>query len=140
VEREVMSESLIQPRKQLALDTDWGSAVVAVWAFFLCALFGTVTGVFTLKNRFHVSSVHWWTPLFAAWVIYIGLSFPERLLKISAFVFSIGPISRIILWLVRASSETRLTNEIFVRWIDTALYFAGCIYVVWWFKSKVRYV
>jgi hypothetical protein len=45
-----------------------------------------------------------------------------------------------ILWSLRASTETRWINEIFVRWIDTALYFGVCVDVVHWFVSKIRHV
>jgi len=135
-----MAESLTAPKKHLALDTDWTSAGVAVAAFVMFGFLGAATSWMTLRGTFKALPPSWWTPLFAGGIIYFGISISDKLSKTAAFVFAIGPLSRMILWSLRASTETRWINEIFVRWIDTALYFAVCIYIVLWFGSKVRHV
>jgi hypothetical protein len=135
-----MSESLTEPKKHLALDTDWTSAAGAVGLFVICAFLGAATSWGTLRGTFKAGSPSWSTPLFAGWIIYCGIKISDKLFKTAAFVFAIGPVSRVILWSLRASTETRWTNEIFVRWIDTVLYFGVCVYVVFWFGSKIRHV
>src|SRR5579872_2671228 len=135
-----MAESLTEPKKHLALDTDWTSAGGAVVAFVMCGLLGVGTSWMTLQGTFKASSPVWWTPLFAGAIIYSGISISDKRFKVAAFVFAIGPLSRMILWSLRASTETRWINEFFVRWIDTALYFGVCVYVVFWFGSKIRHV
>jgi hypothetical protein len=135
-----MAESLTEPKKHLGLDTDWTSAVVAVVAFFICGFLGVATSWITLRGTFKASSPSWWTPLFAGSIIYTGISISDKLFKTAAFFFAMGPLSRMISWLLRASTETRWINEIFVRWIDTALCFGVCVYIVHWFVSKIRHV
>jgi hypothetical protein len=135
-----MAEFLAKSKKCLVLDTDWTSAVVAVAAFVMFSFLGVATSRMTLRGTFKALPPSWWTPLFAGGIIYFGISISDKLSKTAAFVFAIGPLSRMILWSLRASTETRWINEIFVRWIDTALYFAVCIYIVLWFGSKVRHV
>jgi len=135
-----MAESLTEPKKHLALDTDWTSAASAVSIFVICALLGMATGWATLRGTFRAVSPSWWTPLFAGWIIYCGITISDKLFKTAAFVFAIGPVSRLILWFLRASTETRSINEIFVRWIDTVLYLGVCVYVVFWFGSRIRHV
>lgn len=135
-----MVESLNQPKRHLALDMDWISVVAAVY-FFLVFL-GLSTGMVwtTVHGRFRVSSPSWWTPLLAAFLLYVGARGPDKAVRIGSLIFAIGRFSRLLLWLCRASYEARLINEIFVRWIDTALYFGVCGYVIHWVKSKVKYV
>jgi hypothetical protein len=140
MEGQVMAEPLTGPKKQLALDTDWTSAAGAVGVFVICTLLGVVTTSVTLRGTFKAASPSWWTPLFAGWIIYCGITISDKLFKTAAFVFAVGPVSRMILWLLRASTETRWTNEIFVRWIDTVLCFGVCVYVVLWFGSKIKHV
>ena len=135
-----MAEVLPEPKKHLALDTDWLSAMGAVCGFFIAGSLGAAFVWMTVRGTFKVTSPSWLAPLVAATLIYAGIRTSEKLFKIAFFVFAIGPVSRIVLWLARASNETRLINEIFVRWIDTALFFAACVYVIYWFKTKVRYV
>jgi hypothetical protein len=120
-----MAEFSAEPKRRLALDTDWRSAAGAVWV---------------LRGTFRAGSPSWWTPLFAGGMIYCGITISDKLFKTAVFVFAIGPVSRMILWSLRASSETRWINEIFVRWIDTALCFGVCVYVVHWCVSKIRHV
>jgi hypothetical protein len=134
-----MAGAMTEPQKHLALDTDWRSAILAVWGFFIFAFFGVGITWMTLQARFDVTLVSWWTPLIAACLIYLGVH-SETWLRVGALVLAIGPVSRIILWLARASHETQFINEEFVRWIDSALFFAGCVYVIYWFKTKIRHV
>jgi hypothetical protein len=135
-----MAESLTEPKKHIALDTDWTSGVGAVGLFVIFAFLGAATSWGTLLGTFKAPSPSWWTLLFAGWIIYCGVKISGKAFKTAAFDFAIGPVSRMLLWSLRASTETRWINEIFVRWIDTALYFSVCVYVCFWFGSKIRHV
>jgi hypothetical protein len=140
VEREVRAESITAPKKHLALDTDWASASVAICAFFVFGLVGAGVVWMTLQGHFRVSPVTWWTPLFAGGLIWVGISGPDKLFRLAVFSFVLGPVLRIALWLARASTETRLENEIFVRWIDSCLYLSICVYTIYWFSTKIKHV
>jgi len=135
-----MAESLTEPRKHTALDTDWMSGVVAVVLFIIFALLGAATSRGTLLGTFKASSPSWWTPLFAGSIIYSGVKISGKPFKTAVFVFAIGPVSRMLLWSLRASTETLWINEIFIRWVDTVLYFSVCVYICFWFGSKIRHV
>ena len=135
-----MAESLTEPKKHLALDTDWLSALGAIWLFCLFAFFGAGTIWMLLRGTLKPTPVSWVTPLLAGTSIYFGIRIPEKLFKIAAFVFAIGPVSRIILWLVGASTDTWLINEIFIEWIFALWCLAACIYVIYWFRTKITHV
>lgn len=136
-----MVESATAPKKHLALDTDWMSAVVALCAFFIFGLVGAASVWAMMRGKIGLESVTWWTqPLLAAGCIYGAIVLPDKRVRIAFLIFAIGPVSRMILWLGRASAQTRLTNEIFVRCIDIGLCFAICIYAVHWLRTKVRHV
>lgn len=136
----MMTGSLTEPKKHLALDTDWTSAVAAVCGFFIFSFLSVGKIWMTLRGPLPVPKVGWLTPVVAGMYIYFGIGLKERLFKTACFVVAIGPVSRILLWLVRASPETQLVNAVFVTWIDIALYLGACTYIVYWFKTKVRHV
>jgi hypothetical protein len=136
-----MSDVIVpESKRRLALDTDWGTALAAVWAFMLCAALGVGTSWTTMRGTFKVSPASWWTPLFAGLLIWMGISIRLKLWRLAAFVAALGPVSRMVLWSLRSPYDARLANEIFVRWIDSVLYFAACVYVVYWFRTKVTRV
>jgi hypothetical protein len=135
-----MAESSTEPKRRLALDADWTTAAGAVLVFVMCAFLGVATSWMTLRGTFKAALPSWWTLLIAGGIIYCGITTSDKLFKTAAFVFAIGPASRMILWSLRASPETRWINEVFVRWIDTGVYFGICVYVVIWFGSRIRHV
>lgn len=135
-----MVESGTAPKKHLALDTDWMSAVIALCALIGFGLLGAAMVWTMLQGKLSVGAVTWWTPLLAAGFIYSAIEFRDKLFRVAALICSIGPVSRTALWLGRASAQTRLTNEIFVRCIDIGLFFGLSIYAVYWLKTKLRHV
>jgi hypothetical protein len=135
-----MAESVTEPKKHLALDTDWRTAVGMVAFFFICAFFALGTAWVTLRGTFKVPSSPWLTLALLASGIYFAVVCRERSFRIAILVFAIGPVFRIVLLISHASAETLNINELFVRWIHSGLYLAGCVYAIYWFKSKVRHV
>jgi hypothetical protein len=137
-----MEEALAGRKRHLALDTDWVTALNVIWGFVACALIGLALTWSTLHGSFKASPPSWSTPLFAALLIYMGIKIKDSgmLFKIGTLVFAIGPISQIVLWLLRASVETYFINALFVRWIYALVCFGCCAYAIYWFKTKIRYV
>jgi hypothetical protein len=135
-----MSDLIKEPGKNLALRTDWLTALAALGAFLFFALLAFAMIWVTLRGTFKVNSPTWWTAPFAAFILYLGIKSSERLFRIGVLLLAFGPVSRIVLWLMRASYQARLTDEIFVRWIDSALYFAVCVYIIYWFRMKITHV
>ena len=135
-----MAELLTQPKKHLALDTDWQTALGMAAFFFICAVTALGSIRMALQGSFSVPDIGWATPLLAVACLYFACATPDRLLRLAAVVFAVGPISRTMLWLLHASKETQLINLFFVRWIDLGLFLGGCVYAIYWFRKKVTYV
>jgi len=135
-----MNEIATESKKHLALDTDWFSAVGAVCGFLILAFLCGGTAWMTLHRHFKVTPVSWMTVLLLAFLIYIAIGTRTKLLRTVVLVFAIGSASRVLLWAIGASYETRLVNEVFTKWLDCVVYFAICVYVIHWFKTKIRYV
>jgi len=108
--------------------------------FVICAFMGIGTAWMTLRGTFTIPSSSWLTVSLVAFGIYCGVVVPGRLFRIAIVVFAVGPVFRIVLWLAHASVETLLINEIFVRWIHSGLYLAGCVYAVSWLRRKLTHV
>src|SRR5581483_7991628 len=75
---QIMTASAIQPKKQLALDTDWLSAAWALGAFFAFGFLFISTVCMTVRGNFKVSSMTWVTPFFAACLLFIAIGTPEK--------------------------------------------------------------
>jgi hypothetical protein len=140
MEREVIVQALPTAKKRLALDTDWLTALSALSGFLVCVLTGVALTWSTLRGSFKASAPSWSTPLLAAMLIYVALRDSGKPFKTAVLVYAIGPVSRTVLWLFRTSDETQFINEIFIRWIYVILCLAGCVYTIYWFKTKIRYV
>jgi len=135
-----MVELVPEPKKHLAFDTDWASALVAAGGLVILAFLGAGTIWMTLRGTLPVPKVGWSTPLLAAFIIYCAIVVPDKFLKTVCYVLAVGPISRMLLWVLRASPETQLMNAIFTRWIDSGLCLGICAYILFWFKAKVTHV
>ena len=137
-----MAESLTEPKKHLALDTDVVSVVAMAIVFAMSALLA-VTTMLRIVHRVQPvvsATISWqtWLLLVLCPLYFFGLR--ERLLRIICAVFAIGPVSRVLLWLLKAPPDTLIANVAFLRVIDLMLYVFGCIYIPYWFRSKLRYV
>jgi hypothetical protein len=135
-----MAEFVTGPKKYLALNTDWQTALAMVAVFIISALMGSGTAWMTLHGTFTLPSNPWLTLALLASGIYFAIVIRERLFRVAVFVFAVGPAIRIALWMVHASAQTLLINEVFVRWMHTGLYLAGCVYAVCWFRGRIVYV
>jgi|HubBroStandDraft_5_1064220.scaffolds.fasta_scaffold599794_2 hypothetical protein len=137
-----MSESLTEPKKHLALDTDRGSAAGMILLFVMCGLFAATTASRIVHGTQPTvsASISWrtWFLLVLCPLWFFGTR--ERLLRILCLVVAIGPVSRVLLWLLKAPLDTLIANVAFLRVIDLMLFVAVCVYIPCWFKSKVRHV
>jgi hypothetical protein len=139
-----MVESTTAPKKHLALDTDWTSAVTMVLLFIFCALF-TALSAYSIFYRHHSAErITWRTWVMvgmAAW-LFVSVRTSEHKSQIRAVIalMSVGPVSRIVLRIVHATVETQLANDAIVRVIDGLLFAGLGLSVLWWFKSKSRHV
>jgi hypothetical protein len=139
VEGEVMAE-LTEPRKQLALDTDRGSAVAMVVLFVFCALFAARELFEIVRGTRPVIVIAWHTWLLLGLGILYCFGTRDRWFRAFCLILALSSASRIMLHVFDATVETQLANAALLRVIDLMLFVGGCVYIPWWFKSKVRYV
>ena len=135
-----MAEPPAEPKKHLALDTDWGSAVGMALLFFLCALATIGRTMQMLHAHWSPEPVTWQTWFVLAMYAWCAFWVRERRIQIVCLLVAVGPASRVLLWLTRASIETQLANAAFTQSIGGLLFLGTCIYIIWWFKSKIRHV
>ena len=139
-----MAESLTEPKKHLALDTDWTSAAGMGFLLLLFLMLATRSAIRIVRGPWSVEPITWQTWLLVgmcAWSFFCASRTPyERSIRIIGVLVAIGPVSRILLRMSHATIETELFNAAFVRGINGMLYVGGCLFVLWWFKSKIRYV
>jgi hypothetical protein len=144
VEGEVMADLLTEPRKHLALDTDWTSAAGMGFLLILLMMLATRSAIRIVHGPWTVEPITWQTWLLVgmcAWFFFSASRTPyERSIRIISVLMAIGPVSRILLRMFHATIETELFNAAFVRVINGIVDLGGCVFVVWWFKSKIRYV
>jgi len=55
-------------------------------------------------------------------------------------MLALSVASRILLQVLHATVETQLANAALLRVVDLALWIGGCVGILWWFKSKFKYV
>src|SRR5579859_5795077 len=134
-----MAEPLTSPQKHLALDTDWVSAAGMGFLLFICAMLACGAAIRIVHGSQLVSPVTWHTWLLLGMCILGFCGAPDRAVRLVTVVVAVGPASRILLWMSRATPATQLANAALVRMIDEALYVGGCLYALWWFKTKIRH-
>ena len=126
--------------KHLALDTDRASAVGMAVLFLICALLTIVRARQMLRGHWSPEPVTWQTWVVLAMCAWCAFLVRERRIQIVCLLVAVGPASRVLLWLTRASIETQLANAAFTQSIGGLLFLGTCIYIIWWFKSKIRHV
>jgi hypothetical protein len=135
-----MAECLTEPKKHLALDTDWASAAGMASLFIICAMLVVGRALQLLRGDWSPDPLTWQTWVVLAMCVWCIVRVHERRVQIVCLVVAIGPASRILLWLANESVETQITNAAFTRTIGGLMYLGACVYVMWWFKSKVTHV
>jgi hypothetical protein len=135
-----MGESMTVPKKQLAFDTDWRSATAMVALFALCALFGTNRLVKIVHGAPPGIAVTWQTWLQSAVFAMGAVAQSPRWFRAVSLILALSFASRILLHLLNARVETQLANAALLRVVDLILWAGGCAGVLWWFRSKLRYV
>jgi len=76
----------------------------------------------------------WILPVFGVWFF---LATNDRHIRAVMALLTLEEVSKIIFWLSWAAA-VQLTNAAIFRIANMVLFLGACIYVVWWFYSKVR--
>jgi hypothetical protein len=143
MEREVMAEGVLEPKKRLALETDWTSAVGMTFLLILFLILAVRAALRIVHGPWTLEPITWQTWVLvgvSAWIFFRARAVGDRSMLFIGVLVAIGPVSRILLRLSHAAIGTELVNASFVRVINGLLYVGGCLFLLWWFKSKVRYV
>lgn len=128
------------PRKHLALDTDWMTALNVSFGLIFSSTAAVGLTWSLLHTTMKAVSPSWSSPLVAALYIYMGIRDSRWVFRVVVFTLALGPVSHVILWLFRASPETRVLNEVFIRCSWIGLCVVGFVYIIYWFSTKIKYV
>ena len=135
-----MEEPLAEPKKQLVLDTDWASAAGMASLFLICAMLVIGRALQLLRGDWSPDPLTWQTWMVLAMCVWCMVRVRERRVQIVCLMVAIGPASRVLLWLTKASIETQIANAAFTRTFGGLVDLGVCVYVMYWFKSKVAHV
>ena len=139
-----MGECLTEPKRHLALDTDWASVVGMGLLLTLFLTLAARSAIRIVRGPWLVEPITWQTWILVGMCVWFFFSASQtpyrRSIRITCVLAAIGPVSRIVLRMSHATIETELFNAAFVRVINGMLYVGGCLFVLWWFKSKIKYV
>jgi hypothetical protein len=135
---QVMADESMEPRTQLALDTDWGTAMFTafVFVFFLLAL--VVTARHVLLGAPVKLGITWGT-----WFMFLGFTLlairlRERIVKFLCVLIGVMFGSRLFLSLIHASFESQVLNGEIMRVVDLLVDVGFCLYIASWFKQRIR--
>jgi hypothetical protein len=135
-----MAEPTAQPKKHFALDTDRGGAIGMAGAFMLCALFALRALFEIVRNTPPGITVTWHTWLLMGACIFGLFETRDRWFRTICLILALSSATRVLLRVFGATVEMQLANAALLRVIDLMLLVGGCIYIPYWFKSKIRYV
>ncbi len=130
-----MTESQ-NPERRLAMNTDWVSAIGMVLLFALCAFFAGHGTWRLFHGEVHSVDTSWPIILAALFFLYIGIAARVKELKILFVLLALGPISKALLWKLKAPMDIQNMNSVFVGWIDVVVYVGVAAYILWWFKRN----
>jgi multisubunit Na+/H+ antiporter MnhG subunit len=135
-----MAQAMTEPKKHLALDTDWLTALNVSFGLLFSILAAVGMTWSLLHTAIKAVSPSWSSPFLAVLLIYVAVKDSNKVFRASLIILAVSPISHIVLWLFRASTETRVLNEVFIRCSWIGLCFVGCLYAIYWLSSKFKYV
>jgi hypothetical protein len=138
-----MVETAAAPKKHLVLETDWTSALGMGLLFLFSCLAVAVKTRNILRGAVSLEPIAWQTWLLLGMAAYVFLSIRpseyRKTIRIVTVLVAIGPGSRIALGMLHASEDTQLANVAFVHVINDLIFVCVCLYVLWWFKSRIRW-
>jgi hypothetical protein len=135
-----MAETLTEPKKHLALDTDWRAAAGMAVLFVICALLGGRRLFEIVRGVKPEITVTWDSSILLCACVSGFISRMERCLRTASLIMALSVGSKILLHVLKATVETQLANAALLRVLYVMLWTGGCTGVFWWFRSKVRYV
>jgi hypothetical protein len=127
-------------RKDLALDTDWVTAVGMVLLGLFCALFAVGITWTTLTGKWRVDPPSWVLGLLIAYGLWLTVAARDRRLRLVFGLLVLGPVLHVGAWFLHASRGTEVTIAIFDRWTDVIVCVGVCFYSIVWLKRRVKYV
>jgi hypothetical protein len=135
-----MAESVTEPKRHLALDTDWICGTMAAGVLIGCLLLSgrVIWQVLTGANV--EPRVSWYTVMLLFACIWAVTATESRILRLGFALVGLAPASRLALYLTHASIATQMMNAEVMRVVDAIALTMFCVYLVQWFKTKIKHV
>lgn len=135
-----MSDSLIEPKKHLALDTDWASAFGMVLLFVLVSIMAAILAWTTLAGRWHLSKPTYTTGFLLVFGLWLIFDARDKWLKVAVGLLVADTMLEVLCAFMHVAMGTQIAVQLIARWVDVAVFVAMAVAAIVWFKSKIRYV
>jgi hypothetical protein len=135
-----MREVTTEPKKYLALDTDWLTAAVAASGLVVCFLLSAHDVWQAFTNAPVAPSVSWHTVMVLLASIWLVTTNESRVLRLGFVLMILASASRLAMYLIHASMAAQMMNSQVMRVIDAIAFITFLVYLVQWFKIKIRHV
>ena len=135
-----MREVTTEPKKYLALDTDWLTAAVAASGLVVCFFLSGHDVWQAFTNAPVAPSVSWHTVMVLLASIWLVTTNESRVLRLGFVLMILASASRWAMYLIHASMAAQMMNSQVMRVIDAIAFITFLVYLVQWFKIKIRHV
>jgi hypothetical protein len=136
----LMLEHGTEPKTYLGLDMDWITAAFAAFCFVLCLVTMVVKARHLLIGAPVQVPVTWDTGFLLMAFAWLAVLSRERITRFACGLLSIVFGSRVILWVVGASTQLQVLNSQVMRIVELVVMVGFCFYLVHWFRHRIKRV
>jgi hypothetical protein len=135
-----MTESVTEPKRRLALDMGWRTA--AVFALFFCfCLLAAGISLWSIFTAAPVSLKISWQTFFALLMASWGAwKFEQRIARFGIGLLVLSFSSKVLLASFHAPIDMQVFNAEIMRVVNVLLLVGICVWIILWFKPRVKRV
>jgi hypothetical protein len=122
----------------LTLATDWITAAAMASMFVVCAISSAGIAMQLVHGTPPSINISFDTWLLAAIYVWYVLWIRGIWLRAIVGVLALHPICKVVLHLLGSSAEVMTESMLFFRGLDGLFCLAACVYIIWWFRSKMQ--
>jgi hypothetical protein len=135
-----MAEPTSEPKTQLALDMGWRTATVFALFFCFCFLAAGISlwGIFTAAPvNLKISWQTFFALLMASWGAW---KFEQRVVRFGVGLLVLSSSSKVLLAGFHAPIDAQIFNAEIMRAVNVLLLIGLCVWIVVWFKPRIKRV
>jgi hypothetical protein len=140
MDRELTVQHGAEPKTYLGLEMDWITAAFVAFCFALCLLTTAVTARRVLLGAPVHLQITWDTWFLLILFGWLAVRSRERVTRFACGLLSIVFGSRVILFIVRASTQLQVLNAQVMRAVELVVMVGFCYYLVHWLRHRIKRV